>query len=99
MNMRSRSLGRGHPRPAREVPLMATLLAFLKFVAKAVLNAIGGGGDGDFAVEVLPEVARDVWRRGPKEGSPKAVRAEAILADQLAALGHVPTLASGGCEP
>jgi hypothetical protein len=37
-------------------------LAFLKFVAKAALNAIGGGIAGDFAVEVLPKVARDVWQ-------------------------------------
>src|SRR6266540_2830276 len=68
--------------PAWEVPLMATPLAFLKFLAKAVLNAVGGGFAGDFAVEVLPEVARDVWRRGAREGSPEAVRAglEAIAA-------------------
>src|SRR5881227_3383516 len=83
MKVRSRSLGRGLPRPAREVPLMATPLAFLKFLAKAVLNAVGGGVAGDFAVEVLPEVARDVWRRGAKEGSPEAVRAEV---EALAAL-------------
>ncbi|MBI1917985.1 MAG: SUMF1/EgtB/PvdO family nonheme iron enzyme [Planctomycetes bacterium] len=62
---------------------MATPLAFLKFLAKAVLNAVGGGVAGDFAVEVLPEVARDVWRRGAKQGSPEAVRAEV---EALAAL-------------
>src|SRR5438445_107999 len=83
MKVRSRSLGRGLLRPAREVPFMATPLAFLKFVAKAVLNAVGGGVAGDFAVEVLPEVARDVWRRGAKESSPEAVRAEV---EALAAL-------------
>src|SRR5947207_13745750 len=76
MKVRSRLLGRDLPRPAREVPLMATPLAFLKFVAKAVLNAVGGGVAGDFVVEVLPEVARDVWRRGANESSPEAVRAE-----------------------
>jgi serine/threonine protein kinase len=41
---------------------MRTPLSFLKFVAKAVLNAAGGGVAGDFALEVLPDVARDVWQ-------------------------------------
>jgi hypothetical protein len=40
---------------------MRTPLAMLRFVAKAVLNAFGGGVAGDFVVEVLPDVARDVW--------------------------------------
>ncbi|HKB37821.1 MAG TPA: serine/threonine-protein kinase, partial [Gemmataceae bacterium] len=61
---------------------MAMPLAFLKFLARSILNAIGGGVAGDFAVEVLPEVARDVWKRGAREGSPEEVRAglEAVAA-------------------
>src|SRR5436309_6721183 len=74
MTVRSRSLGRGLLGPAREVPLMATLLAFLKFLAKAMLNA----------VEVLPEVARVVWRGSAKVGSPEA------LPTQMQALAALP---------
>jgi hypothetical protein len=44
-------------------------LALLKFVAKATLNAIGGGVGGDFAVEVLPDLARDVWQWWGKDRS------------------------------
>jgi tetratricopeptide (TPR) repeat protein len=33
----------------------------LKFIGKAALNAIGAGIAGDLVVDVLPEVARDVW--------------------------------------
>jgi hypothetical protein len=41
---------------------MSAPLALLRFVAKAALNAVGGGIAGDFAVEVLPEIAQDVWK-------------------------------------
>jgi tetratricopeptide (TPR) repeat protein len=40
---------------------MGASLAFFRFVAKAALNAVGGGMLGDFAVEALPEIARDIW--------------------------------------
>jgi serine/threonine protein kinase len=40
---------------------MHTPVALLKFVARAALNAVGGGVAGDFAVEVVPDLARDVW--------------------------------------
>ena len=40
---------------------MLTPAAFPRFFAKAILNAVGGGVAGDFVVEVLPDVARDVW--------------------------------------
>jgi hypothetical protein len=40
---------------------MSASLAFLRFVAKAALNHVGFGVGGDFAVEVLPEIARAVW--------------------------------------
>jgi hypothetical protein len=36
-------------------------LALLKFVAKASVNAIGGGVVADFVGEVLPAIAHDVW--------------------------------------
>src|SRR5215470_7213603 len=82
MKLRSRPMHRDLPPPVWEVPFMAMPLAFLKFLARSVLNAIGGGVAGDFAVEVLPEVARDVWKRGAREGSPEEVRAglEAVAA-------------------
>jgi serine/threonine protein kinase len=50
--------------------------AFLKFVAKAALNAVGGGVLGDFLVEVLPEVARDVWQRWGKDRPEEELRRE-----------------------
>ena len=39
---------------------MPTML-FLRFVAKALANAFGGGVAGDLLFEVLPDVAGDVW--------------------------------------
>jgi serine/threonine protein kinase len=33
----------------------------LKFIAKGVLNAVGGGVGGDLLFEVVPDVAADVW--------------------------------------
>ena len=55
---------------------MAAPLSFLRFVAKAVLNAFSGGVAGDFAVEVLPEVARGVMRLYGKEQPPEALRGD-----------------------
>jgi serine/threonine protein kinase len=55
---------------------MNTPNALLKFVAKAVLNAIGGGVVGDFVVEVLPTVANDVWEWWGRKRSPAERRAE-----------------------
>jgi tetratricopeptide (TPR) repeat protein len=55
---------------------MSAPLAFLKFVAKAALNAVGGGIAGQLAVEVLPEIARDVWRWWGKDRSEAQRRAE-----------------------
>ena len=40
---------------------MQTPLALLRFIAKAVGNAFGAGIAGDLLVEVLPEVAKDIW--------------------------------------
>jgi len=41
---------------------MRTPLSLLKFVAKALGNAVGFGVAGDLIVDVLPEVAQDVWK-------------------------------------
>src|SRR5262249_23302457 len=56
---------------------------FLRFVAKAALNAVGGGVAGDFAVEVLPAVAKDVLKRGGKERSPEQLREDLEAAAAL----------------
>jgi hypothetical protein len=50
--------------------------AFLRFVAKAALNAVGFGIAGDFAVEFLPELARDVWDWWGKGQPPQQLRQE-----------------------
>jgi tetratricopeptide (TPR) repeat protein len=34
----------------------------LKFIAKGVFNAVGGGISGDLLFEVVPDVAADVWK-------------------------------------
>jgi len=62
---------------------MRTPLAFLKFVAKAALNAIGGGIAGDFAVEVLPDMARDLWDRWGKDTPAEQLRQEVQAVAQL----------------
>jgi formylglycine-generating enzyme required for sulfatase activity len=56
---------------------MRTPLALLRFVAKAGLNALGGGLAGEFAVEVLPDLARDVWRWWGDGKAPEQLRDEA----------------------
>jgi formylglycine-generating enzyme required for sulfatase activity/serine/threonine protein kinase len=55
---------------------MQSPLAFLRFVAKAALNVVGFGVAGDFAVEVLPDVARDLWRWWGQDRPPEELRAE-----------------------
>src|ERR1700736_6246337 len=40
---------------------MGTPVALLRFVGKALLNTAGAGLAGEFPVEVLPEVVKDVW--------------------------------------
>ena len=55
---------------------MAAPLAFLWFVAKAALNAFSGGVAGDFAVEVLPEVAKGVYRLYGKDRPPEKLRGD-----------------------
>jgi serine/threonine protein kinase len=55
---------------------MRTPVALLKFIAKAGLNAVGGGVAGDFAVEVIPDLARDVWKWWGKGRPEEQLRAE-----------------------
>jgi hypothetical protein len=55
---------------------MRSPLAFLRFVAKAALNAVGFGVAGDFAVDVLPDMARDVWDWWGKDTPPEQLRQE-----------------------
>jgi tetratricopeptide (TPR) repeat protein len=55
---------------------MRTPLALLQFLAKAVGNALGGGLAGDFLVEVLPEVATDVWQWWSKNRTAEQRRAD-----------------------
>ncbi|HEY7428853.1 MAG TPA: protein kinase [Gemmataceae bacterium] len=64
---------------------MPTSLALFKFVAKAALNYVGFGVGGDFAVEVLPEIARDVWQWWGKDRSPEQLRQELQEVAQLPA--------------
>jgi serine/threonine protein kinase len=64
---------------------MRTPVAFVKFAAKAVLNAVGGGVAGDFAFEVVPEVAKDLWARWGKGRNPVDLRAEVEQVAQLPA--------------
>jgi uncharacterized membrane protein YeiH len=40
---------------------MRTPLVLLRFLAKAALNAVGGGVLGDFVVDVPPAMAQDIW--------------------------------------
>jgi hypothetical protein len=63
---------------------MSVPLAFLKFVAKAALNAVGFGLGGEFVVEVLPEVAKDVWEWWGKG------RPDGQLRDELEEVAQLP---------
>ncbi len=55
---------------------MEAPLGLLKFIAKASLNAVGGGVAGDFVVDVLPGIARDVWGWWSKDKNEAQRRAE-----------------------
>ncbi|HWG43562.1 MAG TPA: serine/threonine-protein kinase, partial [Gemmataceae bacterium] len=60
-----------------------TPYALMKFVAKAALNVAGFGVAGDLAVEVLPEVARDVWNWWGKDQKPAELQAQVRQVAQL----------------
>src|SRR2546425_583776 len=57
---------------------MRTPRALFKCVARALLNAAGGGiiPIGDLAVDVIPELARDVMAYWRHEAQPEQRRAE-----------------------
>jgi tetratricopeptide (TPR) repeat protein len=48
---------------------MEASLALLKCIAKASLPALGSGVEGDFAREVLPRIAQDVWNQWGQDRS------------------------------
>jgi formylglycine-generating enzyme required for sulfatase activity len=60
-----------------------TPFALMKFIAKAALNVAGFGVAGELAVEVLPDVARDVWDWWGKDRKPAELQAEARQVAQL----------------
>jgi hypothetical protein len=64
---------------------MPAALAFFKFVARAALNAVGGGVAGDFALDVLPDVAREVWQWWGKDRNEDQLRNELQQVAQLPA--------------
>jgi len=55
---------------------MHTPLNLLKFIAKSLGNAVGGGIAGDLIVEVLPGVAQDVWEWWRKDRTEQQRQAE-----------------------
>ena len=57
-------------------------IAFFRFIAKAVINAAAGGLPvGDFIVDVLPEIGRDVWDAwaGPRTEAERRAEVEAVV--------------------
>jgi formylglycine-generating enzyme required for sulfatase activity len=55
---------------------MQTPFAILRVVGKALLNAAGGGIAGDLLIDVIPDVAQDVWAWWRKERTPEQRRAD-----------------------
>ncbi len=64
---------------------METPYALLKVIAKDALNAVGGGVAREILVEVLPDVAKDVWEWWSKH------RDEAGRKADIEALAQTPT--------
>jgi serine/threonine protein kinase len=62
---------------------MPAAFAFLRFAAKAALNVVGFGVGGEFAVEVLPEVAKDVWQWWGKDRPAEQLLSEVQEVAQL----------------
>jgi formylglycine-generating enzyme required for sulfatase activity/serine/threonine protein kinase len=62
---------------------MSIPIALFKFAARAGLNAVGFGVAGDFAVEVLPSIVRDVWGWWGKDRSEAELRSELQVVAQL----------------
>lgn len=63
---------------------MRTPVALLKFTAKALINYVSFGIGGDLCIEVLPEVARDIWTWWAGE------RSEQQLLTELQELAQAP---------
>jgi hypothetical protein len=55
---------------------MQTPMVLLKYVAKVLGNAVGGGIVGDLVVEVLPALAQDVWKWWSKDRNAEERRTE-----------------------
>jgi formylglycine-generating enzyme required for sulfatase activity len=51
-------------------------IALLKVIGKGILNAVGGGVAGDVAVDVLPDMAREVCAWWKKDRTPEQRRAD-----------------------
>src|SRR5262245_65101401 len=50
---------------------MAYSLVLLKFLAKGALNFVTAGVGGDIVCEVLPDIARDVWKHWHRDRDAK----------------------------
>jgi serine/threonine protein kinase len=55
---------------------METPFLLLRFLGKSALNAVGGGALGDVLLEVVPNVAKDVWEKWMKRRDEARLRAE-----------------------
>jgi ribosomal protein L9 len=64
---------------------MPAALALLKFVARAALNAVGAGMAGDFAMDVLPDMMKDVWRLWAKDRNEAQRKADVVALVQTPA--------------
>jgi formylglycine-generating enzyme required for sulfatase activity len=63
---------------------LRTPLGLMRLVVKAALNAVGFGVAGDFAAEVLPAMAKDLWSWWAKDKPPQEVAAEVQAVAQVA---------------
>ena len=64
---------------------MGAPAALFRFIARSLLNKVGFGIAGDFAVDVLPEIARDVWQRWRKGRGVEEIRLEIEAVAQASA--------------
>src|SRR5262249_21085999 len=70
---------------------MQTPAALLRFIGRAILNAAGAGFVGDFAADVLPEMARDIWGwwNNDRHEAQKRLEMEALAQAQSAEIRRV----------
>src|SRR5262245_9481117 len=64
---------------------MQTPFVLLRHIGKALLNAVGGGALGEVLVEVLPDLAKDVWDWWSRDRNAEQRRAELQALAQAAA--------------